>query len=127
MHYSALTLVVLVCGAVLAGGYELGAATAVAGLAVLLNLEITRRLTQRLVRSATLGDDPAAAGVLILKQLTVLPVAVCLAIYVGLVPLVIALSSLLGGTMLLALVGMLQRADAASLVSTYSAPQESRC
>jgi hypothetical protein len=132
MHDCALTLPLVVVGAVLVGGVDLGAATALAGLGVLLNLAVSDRLTRRFVRAAASGSDPAAFGQPVFKHLMVLPASVLLVRELGAAPVALALATLPAGTLLFALVGLLQRAEMAALATEVAAfaapsPQESRC
>jgi hypothetical protein len=122
-----LTLPLVVGLGALAGGADLALRTAIAGMGVLLNLPLAERATRRFVRNAAVGDDPAAPGALLLKQLTTLPLALVLMVVVGAQAVALAFGSLFVGIVVYAAVQALQARDASVMFGPASALKESAC
>ncbi len=74
----------LVVGVVLwSSGTESALRVSVAGLAVGWSLLLSEQAATRFVTAAVNGDDPAAIGALMLKQLVTVPLAALLMVYLG--------------------------------------------
>lgn len=107
------------------GGPQLAAQVAVCGLAVFANLVLAERATTRFVANAVTKQDPAAAGGLLFKQLTTLPLALALMMTLGPEAVALAWLSLFSGIFLYAAVRVLHDRDAQ--LSAHLVLTESRC
>lgn len=123
--HCALTLPLVGGLGVLVGGQQLGVSAVVCGAVLLGNLVVSERLTRESIASIANGHPPQRAYRPVMRQLTTLPLALFLILYLGATAVALGLATVVLGLFLHLTVQAIH--DAGEPVTTLASALESRC